>query len=311
MDTKLTVIIPFLNEKEEVRNTVKSLRENSDYDFEIILINDCSTDGYDYKKVAQDFGTMYIEHSERKGVAASRDEGVNRCDTEFFLFLDAHMRVYQRDWVEIFVRELDKDRKCLFCASTLNLDKNGVQNSDNIGYGSRFDFQDLNAPWMTDMNDKSNDRIIDIPCVMGASYACNKTYWLYLDGLNGLKSYGLDEQLISIKVWLDGGRCRLLKDIKFGHIFRAAIPMPYEIRPKDYFKNILFVTELFFEFEMKLKILNKYRAESGAQFVSEIINELVENEEQFILERKHHYKTIFPYTIERVIDINNRFVRQD
>lgn len=28
MDTKLTVIIPFLNEKEEVRNTVKILRKN-------------------------------------------------------------------------------------------------------------------------------------------------------------------------------------------------------------------------------------------------------------------------------------------
>lgn len=311
MDTKLTVIIPFLNEKEEVRSTVKSLRENSDFDFEIILINDCSTDGYDYKKVAEDFGTKYIEHSERMGVAASRDEGVNKCNTEFFLFLDAHMRVYQRDWVEILVRELEKERKCLFCTSTLSLDKDGVQNTDNLGYGSRIDFQDLSAPWMTDEVDNSDDRIIDIPCVMGASYACSKSYWLYLDGLNGLKSYGFDEQLISIKVWLDGGRCRLLKDIKFGHIFRVAMPVPYEVRPKDFLKNLLFVTELFLGFDMKLKILHKYRAECGAQYVSEIINELVENEGHFILERKQHYNTIFPYTIERVIDINNRFMSQD
>lgn len=309
MDSKLTVIIPFLNEKEEVRNTVKNLRENSDYNFEIILINDCSTDEYDYKKVAEDFGAKYIEHSTRMGVAASRDEGVNVCDTEFFLFLDAHMRVYQRDWVEILVRELNNDRKCLFCASTLSLDINGVQNTNNIGYGSYFDFHDLNAPFITD--NKSDERIIDIPCVMGASYACNKTYWLYLDGLNGLKSYGLDEQLISIKVWLDGGRCRLLKDIKFGHIFRVAMPVPYEIRPTDFFKNILYITELFLGFEMKLKILNKCRTERGSQFISEIINELVENEEYFILDRKHHYNTIFPYTIERVIEINDRFVCQE
>lgn len=311
MDTKLTVIIPFLNEKEEVRNTVKSLRENSDSDFEILLINDCSTDGYDYKKVAEDYGTKYIEHTERMGVAASRDEGVDRCETEFFLFLDAHMRIYQRDWVEILVRELENDRKCLFCASTLSLDKDGVPNADFLGYGSRIDFQDLNAPWIINIDDKSDDRIIDIPCVMGASYACNKEYWLYLDGLNGLKSYGLDEQLISIKVWLDGGRCRLLKDIKFGHIFRVAMPVPYEIRAKDFYKNTLFVAELFLGFEMKMKILNKYRAERGAQVISEVINELVENEEQFILEQKKYYSSIFPYTIDRVIDINNRFVRQD
>lgn len=51
MEATLTVIIPFLNDKEEVRNTVKSLHENSDQCFKIILINDCSTDGYDYKIV--------------------------------------------------------------------------------------------------------------------------------------------------------------------------------------------------------------------------------------------------------------------
>lgn len=51
MGAKLTVIIPFLNKKEEVRNIVKSLRESSDQCFKVILINDCSTDGYDYKKL--------------------------------------------------------------------------------------------------------------------------------------------------------------------------------------------------------------------------------------------------------------------
>lgn len=36
MDTRQTVIIPFFNAKEEVRNTLKSLRENSDSDYRMI-----------------------------------------------------------------------------------------------------------------------------------------------------------------------------------------------------------------------------------------------------------------------------------
>lgn len=36
MNTKLTVIIPLFNSKEEVRNTLKSLRENSDSDYRMI-----------------------------------------------------------------------------------------------------------------------------------------------------------------------------------------------------------------------------------------------------------------------------------
>lgn len=183
MNNTLTVIIPFLNEGKEVYNTVKSLREHSEQAFEIILINDCSTDGYDYKKVAEDFDAIYIEHSKRMGVAASRDEGVRNCSTEYILFLDAHMRTCQRDWV---------------------------------------DFTELCVKWSTDECTLPEDRVIDIPCVLGAAYACSKEYWLHLEGLKGLRSYGLDEQLISLKVWLDGGKCRLIKDVTFGHIFREA-----------------------------------------------------------------------------------------
>lgn len=308
MNGKLTVIIPFLNEKEEVRNTVKSLRENSDEDFEIILINDCSTDGYDYKKVATDFNTQYIEHTQRMGVAASRDEGVDECNTEFFLFLDAHMRVYQRDWVKLLVRELKKDKKTLLCAATLSLDKDANKTTDKLGFGACLDFSDLSAQWLTSDNKIPEKNIIDIPCVLGASYSCNKQYWAHLEGLRGLKSYGLDEQFISIKVWLDGGRCRLIKNVTFGHIFRETTPIPYENRPKDFLKNILLITELFYSFEMKVKLLQQMRAIRGANFVSEVMGELVEDEEYSILDSKQRYTTRFPHTINHVIEINTPYL---
>lgn len=89
---KLTVIIPFLNEGEEVQNTVESIMTHGGDQTEIILINDASTDGYHYKGVAEDYGACYIEHARRQGVAASRDEGVERCTTPYFLLLDGHMR---------------------------------------------------------------------------------------------------------------------------------------------------------------------------------------------------------------------------
>ena len=45
----LTVIIPFLNEGEEVVMTVKSVRETAGDKVDIITINDCSTDGFPYR----------------------------------------------------------------------------------------------------------------------------------------------------------------------------------------------------------------------------------------------------------------------
>ncbi len=44
----LTVIIPFLNEKYEVENTVQSIKAHSSDRVEIMLINDASDDGFDY-----------------------------------------------------------------------------------------------------------------------------------------------------------------------------------------------------------------------------------------------------------------------
>lgn len=82
---KLTVIIPFLNEDDEVYNTVKSIRDTSDNLLPIILINDASTDDYDYKSVAKEFNTQYVLHTERKGVAASCDESVDLSETKYFL----------------------------------------------------------------------------------------------------------------------------------------------------------------------------------------------------------------------------------
>jgi len=41
--------------------------------------------------------------------------------------------------------------------------------------------------------------------------------------LKRLSGYGGDEQLLSTKVWLEGGRYVLLKDVVIGHWYRETI----------------------------------------------------------------------------------------
>lgn len=105
-----------------------------------MLIDDASMDGYNYKAVAKKFDTTYYRHTKRIGAAESRNEGVNLCDTEYFLLLDAHIKQY-----------------------TLN-------------YGAYIDFSDLSAKWnQIDFYPQKKECII--PCVLGASYASSKLYW--------------------------------------------------------------------------------------------------------------------------------------
>ena len=63
-----------------------------------------------------------------------------------------------------------------------------------------------------------------IPAVLGAGYAASKRYWKHLRGLEGLKSYGSDEPYMSLKAWMEGGCCTLLKNVVIGHIYRKSSP---------------------------------------------------------------------------------------
>lgn len=49
----LTVIIPFLNEGEEIVMTVKSVRETAGDMVDVITINDCSTCGFPLRERIQ------------------------------------------------------------------------------------------------------------------------------------------------------------------------------------------------------------------------------------------------------------------
>lgn len=81
----LTVIIPFLNEGNEVVETVKSLRFYVSNKIDIIVINDFSTDELDYQSMLSPYDVYYVLNKKRLGVAASRDLGVNLCATPYFL----------------------------------------------------------------------------------------------------------------------------------------------------------------------------------------------------------------------------------
>jgi glycosyltransferase involved in cell wall biosynthesis len=306
-NNELTVIIPFLNEGEEVYNTVKKLRENSINDFNIILINDASYDGYNYQSVAQQFNAVYIEHNERKGVAFSRDEGIDICSTEYFLLLDAHMRVFQNNWVTIILKELQDDHRALFCCKTLALDEKGAlfeKATHMEGYGAYFDFNDLSANWIT--SNFEND-ITYIPCILGASYACNKNYWKYLHGIEGLKSYGKDEEFISIKAWLEGGSCKLLQNVIFGHIFRRSEQVPYEGRVSDFVYNHLLIIELLGgNFQESIGFMRTIKK----KYSKEVFNNALEQflvEKKAIIDEKVYLEKIFNRNINFLHDFNENY----
>lgn len=308
---QLTIIIPFLNEKEEVANTVKSIRKYSTNNHvDIILINDASDDGFDYEEVSKKYGTQYILNKNRIGVAASRDLGVMRSNTPFVMLLDAHMRFYNDLWVDRIINELNSDPKTLLCCQTRGLailENEVIENIERpISFGASIDIYDerhfFEHHWLLSQKEKDIDLdTICIPCVLGAAYACTKKYWLYLKGLEGLMYYGNDESYISIKVWLEGGRCKLLKDIIVGHIYRDFPPYKIENAPRLY--NRLLIAELLLPEYQRSRIFSLSKYFYTNIFKKSIIIFYQRRFEIYLL--KEYYKKIFKYEFSYYEKLNN------
>jgi glycosyltransferase involved in cell wall biosynthesis len=244
---QLTIIIPFLNEGDELQKTLQSIKDTATGNPHIILINDSSTDGYDYQSLAVAFGCAYLYHSKRIGVAASRDEGVALCKTPYFLLLDAHMEFYEQGWDERVIDILNANPRSLLCSRTGTISSaRGAKPAMAPTFGAYFDNEKpcgISISWNR-QDPNPNELLVEIPCVLGAAYAMSKDYWERLHGLRGLVNYGLDESLISLKVWCEGGKCLLLKDWLVGHLYRKSAP--YAISGRDMTYNEIFILRLFF-----------------------------------------------------------------
>lgn len=310
----LTVIIPFLNEGDEIRNTVRSIRNTALGNPHILLINDASTDNYPYEKVALEENCIYIVNKERNGIAASRDKGIDVCTTPYFLFLDGHMRFYEQGWDLRLVDLLRAYPEAILCGQTKRLEKDKEGNIVSLihrtCYGAyiKMNVTDLfKATWRYVEVPFSNNTCIEVVCILGAAYAGNKKYWLYLHGLKGLMRYGSDEEMLSTKVWCAGGRCLLVKDWIVGHIYRNSFP--YEISSVEMVYNRLFILELFYPYSVKRNLFLNLRKKYENIF--EQAYDLLRINYHVIRKEKRYWRSISKQSIEDFVLENNSLRQKD
>lgn len=309
---KLTVIISFLNEGIEVANTVSSVRQYAKDQVEILVINDASNTLYDYEEMLKPYSVNYIRNEKRLGIAASRDLGVKLIKTPYFLFLDAHMRFYKDGWAEQITGYLEQDDRRLLCCQTYALAKD--ENDEiapipgrEISYGAYIQFEGdnnlLSPKWIFKEEAEPDREIEDIPCVFGAAYATSKRYWTYLRGLEGLICYGFDETYISMKVWMEGGHCQLIKNILAGHIYRKR--SPYRVSHDELMYNRLWIAALLLPDEWKEKVFSICRQQSEPLYEKMI--KLMDENACLLNELKDYYKKIFTVDFRRILRLNNNF----
>ncbi len=271
---ELTVIIPFLNEGEEVETTIREIKRTAAEAVDIILVNDASNDGFDYDSICERYSRVrYIKHKTRRGSGPAKQAGIDACKTPYFLVIDGHMRFYDDNWWIRIPEAIRTDERAVYCCRCKSWSAETKQeNSHSHDGGAYLKFIDkekrqvLNIQWdMRHTPACGDDNIADIPCVLGACYAATKKYWNYLKGYRGLKKYSCEEAYISIKAWAEGGRCRLINDVMIGHLFRTRFP--YKVVSSEYYRNKLLIAELLLPQELRNEIIRCMKAMNYVEYV--------------------------------------------
>lgn len=85
-----SIVIPLFNKENFIENTLQSVFNQSFTDYEIIIVDDCSTDN-SLKIVLEKHSdnVTIIRHEKNKGLSATRNTGINNASANYIAFLDA------------------------------------------------------------------------------------------------------------------------------------------------------------------------------------------------------------------------------
>ena len=103
----ISVIIPAYNAEQTILETIKSVRQQTFSDFEIIIINDGSTDRTLKLLESIEDNRLKIFSYENGGLSVARNRGIARATGEFVAFLDAD-DLWTPDKLELQVKALQQ-----------------------------------------------------------------------------------------------------------------------------------------------------------------------------------------------------------
>ena len=244
-----TLAIAENNEGTQINESLDNLFKHNNYKlFDVIVVSDGSEIELDLKR----YGNLvkHIKSPRRLGVGASFDVASEQIKTPYMFIMGSDIRFRDDGCVEKMINHLERDENENSLICTINLGINQAAGktiySDKLlkRYGAKILFfmyaQDLppkgmvmgrlkddeavdnyrniiESKWLP----KQEDKIYELPCVLGAFYGVRTEWYEYIGGFQGHRYWGTLEPLISLKSWMAGGECKLAPDIETGHLFKT------------------------------------------------------------------------------------------
>jgi glycosyltransferase involved in cell wall biosynthesis len=275
----ISFIIGSLNEGDNLKKTIRSLQANTNENYEIIVVDDGSTDSSSqFIDNELNDPRIHLYKIERLGSANSKNFGAQRAQGGVLCFLDAHV-LFMNDWFKPLLQQLDRQEVGIVAPAL-----SPWQNHSVKGYGMRWRNCRLDMVWLP----QRSSLPYPVPMVGLACMAMSRQYFDKIGGFDpGLRSYGSTDQEICLRTWLCGYVVAMVPQVAVSHLFRKKFPYPVQWSNSVY--NRLRMIGVHFNFARMQKCTDALRSLPGFQQAFQLLKQ------SNIEARRQHFLKIRKY----------------
>lgn len=194
----VSIVIPVYNSEKFLKDTIKTVEEQTYTNWELIFVDDCSKDNS--VKIIQNEGeknpkVKLIELEQNSGAAIARNAGINAAKGRYIAFLDAD-DLWNKEKIEKQVKFMKKNNYAFSFTGYEFANENGKGNGKIVKVPEKINYKQAlknttisTITVMFDMNELSKEDIY-MPNVKSEDTA---TWWRILK--SGYIAYGLNENL--------------------------------------------------------------------------------------------------------------------
>ena len=194
----VSIIIPVHNSEKFIKETIKTVQNQTYKNYELILVNDCSTDNSKKiieEEIKKDNKIKLINLKENFGAAIARNTGIDNSKGKYIAFLDAD-DLWEKEKLEKQIEFMSKNEYEFTFTGYEFADKNGKGNGKIVHVPSKINYKQAlknTTIWTSTVMfdiEKLGKELINMPNVKSEDTA---TWWKVLK--QGYIAYGLNEIL--------------------------------------------------------------------------------------------------------------------
>jgi GT2 family glycosyltransferase len=246
---EVSIVLPVYNEGRRLSETLAAIRDTTNITYEIIVVNDASTDfGCDALRADPPpfANVVLIDLPQRNGVAPARNLGAERARAPVLVFMDAHC-IPRRGWLEMLLAELHK-RDGGIVAPQIS----SAEDARATTFGLTFRDGELGVVWLG----RKGDEPYPVPLAGCACMAMTRAFFEAVGRFEAMRTYGMEDVEMCLRSWLLGYSVIMVPKAEVAHWFKKE---PFVPQWHDYLYNRLRTAVLHFEGERLERIVAALR----------------------------------------------------